>query len=428
MPHDAPLPIARTPPAAYFDAMRNLWWIMLLAACTAPESTTPAPGADAAREALEVADFGPNPGAVRLFLYAPLRPRPAAGLVVALHGCLQTAADFQKAGWNALAEAHGFYVLYAQTSNPSGCFRWFEPGHAQHGEGESASIVAGVDWVLARYPVDRRKVSLTGLSAGAAMAVALLASSPDVFSAAAIFAGVPAGCASTSVEGVRCMAGVDLPAQTWASRVTARWPVTPQRAPRVQVWAGSLDTTVSPSMARELVEQWTALHGLDLVPEEREVARRITSEVHGPNLVQWVTVSGLGHGVPVAVARGCGAVGPFVPEADVCGALEAARFFGLIAAPEPVQVELLDGGGPVLDAGVEGRVADAGLPTIVCRESVASPTWHVWLLHAEVCGFFRTLVCAKGSQDLLGSTLSALPVTAWSVGGEVWHAGNCPQP
>jgi hypothetical protein len=174
------------------------------------------------------------------------------------------------------------------------------------------------------------------------------------------------------------------------------------------------------------------LHGLDSVPEERETVRRITSEVHGRGEVQLVTVAGFGHGVPVAISRGCGALGPFVQEADVCGALEAARFFGLLDSPASPTVELLDAGvtAPGADAGVGAEGADAGAGVAdagqVCRESFASPTWHVWLRHAEVCGFFQTLVCANGSQELLGSTLSSVPVTAWSVGDEVWHLGNCP--
>jgi feruloyl esterase len=74
----------------------------------------------------------------------------------------------------------------------------------------SASIVAGVDVVLQRFGVDRRRVFVTGLSAGAAMSAALLASSPDVFSAGSIFAGLPAGCATTSIEALTCMQGIDL--------------------------------------------------------------------------------------------------------------------------------------------------------------------------------------------------------------------------
>lgn len=403
--------------------MRNTWLLLLLASCSASMSEPEVPVTQEERAPLELTSFGPNPGQVRLFLYAPASPKPGAGLVVALHGCLQTAADFQKTGWSRVAEANGFYVLYAQSSNASGCFRWFDPAHASRGQGESASLVAGVDWVLQRYAVDRRRVFVTGLSAGAAMSVALLAHSPDVFSAGAVFAGVPAGCATTQADGVRCMAGVDLSPEQWAQR--AKLPAGP--APRMQVWTGAQDTTVVPAMARELVEQWTALRGLDAAPEERESMGRLASEVHGALDVQLVTLSDFGHAVPVSVATGCGSEGAFIKEAGVCGAHEAARFFGLLDAAgdvPPVVVEPLDAGVSVraMDAGVTPAM-DAGA---ACKEALATPTWHVWLRRAEPCGFFKTLACAKGSGELLGSTLSSVPVSAWTLDGQLWRAGSCP--
>lgn len=409
--------------------MRIAWLLLLVAGCAGPEVEPQPPSKVEERAPLELTSFGPNPGQVRLFLFSPASPKPGTGLVVALHGCLQTAADFQKTGWSRVADENGFYVLYAQSSNASGCFRWFEPGHASRGQGESASLVAGVDWVLQRYAVDRRRVFVTGLSAGAAMSVALLASSPDVFSGGAIFAGVPAGCASTQAEGVKCMGGVDLGADAWALRAKASWPHTPLTTPRVQVWTGAEDPTVAPAMARELVEQWTALRGLDAVPEERETVRRVTSELHGALDVQLVTIADFGHAVPVATARGCGSEGPFVKEAGVCGAEEAARFFGLLAPAPEVVVEPLDAGAPLpWDAGVVEAVepvpsADGG---VTCREALATPTWHVWLRRAEVCGFFKTLACAKGSGELLGSTLSQVPISTWSIDEQVWRAGTCP--
>lgn len=405
--------------------MRNAWWLGLVMAGCAAETTVEPMSEEApvsrAHEPIEVEGFAPNPGNVRLFFFAPSAPKPGAGLVVALHGCLQTAADFQRVGWNALGEANGFYVLYVQASSANGCFRWFEPAHATRGQGEAASVVAGVDWVLQRYAVDRRRVFVTGLSAGAAMSVALLAAAPDVFSAGAVFAGVPAGCAKSSSEGVRCMSGVDLSSTEWAQRAQGVVAVNASNAPRVQVWTGDADTTVSPSMAGEIVEQFAALHGVAPVAVEREQFARVTSEVFGKGEVQKVTIAGFGHAVPVATSASCGASGPFVTEAGVCGAREAAKFFGLLeAAPVPSPVE------PTADAGVVTVEVDAGVNAPSCKESLASPTWHVWMWHAEVCGFFNSLACAKGSMDLLGSTYSSVPVWAYSADGDTWHAGRCP--
>lgn len=408
--------------------MRTTWWTVLvvLSGCVQPgvdepELIEPSSG----RELLQVEGFAPNPGAVKLFFFAPSAPKPSTGLVVALHGCLQTAAEYQRVGWNALAEAKGFYVLYVESSSPNGCFRWFEPSQATRGQGEVASVVAGVDWVLQRYSVDRRRVFVTGLSAGAGLSTALLAAAPDVFSAGAVFAGVPAGCATSATEGLACMSGVDLDAAAWAERAHFAGGA----VPRIQVWTGQRDTTVAPSMARELVEQWTRLHGVPTVPTEREPLVRAQSELYGAGQVQLITIEQMGHAVPVAPSAGCGSAGPFVSDVGLCGAREAARFFGLLDEGPVAPVTLLDAGeppSPPPDAGAGVGATDGGVAG--CREAFASPTWHVWLWRAEVCGFFKTLACGRGSGELLGSTLSSLPVWAASDDGETWRAGRCPTP
>src|SRR5690349_21440820 len=66
---------------------------------------------DVERGALQqVTSFGANPGNLRMYRYAPTAPAASAPLVVALHACGQTAADYANAGWNGLADAYGFYV------------------------------------------------------------------------------------------------------------------------------------------------------------------------------------------------------------------------------------------------------------------------------------------------------------------------------
>ena len=43
----------------------------------------------------EIADFGANPGALRMFVHMPARLPKTAPLVVILHGCGQTAAGYR---------------------------------------------------------------------------------------------------------------------------------------------------------------------------------------------------------------------------------------------------------------------------------------------------------------------------------------------
>ena len=70
----------------------------------------------------ELTGFGANPGNLRMFAYAPENLPPKAPLVIALHGCTQTAADYDDGtGWSSLADNLGFVVVYPQqqtTNNP----------------------------------------------------------------------------------------------------------------------------------------------------------------------------------------------------------------------------------------------------------------------------------------------------------------------
>src|SRR5215831_1208948 len=67
------------------------------------------------------------------FVYTPedYRPGTPVPLLVMLHGCTQTAADFAAGTqMNELADAHKFIVVYPQQTllnNPTTCWNWFVP-------------------------------------------------------------------------------------------------------------------------------------------------------------------------------------------------------------------------------------------------------------------------------------------------------------
>src|SRR3954468_12647094 len=79
----------------------------------------------------EIGGFGPNPGNLRMFAHVPERVPARPALVVALHGCTQTASSYDLgAGWSALADRLGFVVIYPEqqpSNNPKNCFSWFLP-------------------------------------------------------------------------------------------------------------------------------------------------------------------------------------------------------------------------------------------------------------------------------------------------------------
>src|SRR5262245_19309669 len=91
----------------------------------------------------EIIGFGSNPGDLRMFAYAPREPRPDPALVVALHGCLQSASIYDHgSGWSELAERHGFIVIYPEqqaSNDQKNCISWFLPADIASGRGEALS-------------------------------------------------------------------------------------------------------------------------------------------------------------------------------------------------------------------------------------------------------------------------------------------------
>jgi len=108
--------------------------LFLLATASSCARGSEEPGAaeeiGTSREALLlVPDFGSNAGGsgCASIPRSSAAPRHPAGVVVAMHGCNQTAAAYQAAGWNALADQHGFFVIYPQDgADLFGCFAWFD--------------------------------------------------------------------------------------------------------------------------------------------------------------------------------------------------------------------------------------------------------------------------------------------------------------
>lgn len=282
-----------------------------------------------------VDDFGSNPGALKMYAYVPASMPANAPLVVALHGCLQSAADYESAGWNELADVRKAYVVYPEQSaanNAQRCFDWFQATDATRGAGEALSIKQMVDYMLATYSIDGSKVYVTGLSAGGAMTAVMLATYPDVFAAGAVMSGVPYGCASSAYDAVTCMTfGKTLSPGVWSALVKNGDPGFAGTYPRLSVWHGQSDTTVNEVNAGDLVSQWTALFGLGQTPTVTETVATATHTVFedgaGRPLVERYSIPGMGHGTALDPPHGCGTAQAYMLDEGICSTSLAWAFF-----------------------------------------------------------------------------------------------------
>lgn len=298
----------------------------------------------------ETANFGANPGNLRMMAFVPGLLTRKAPLVVALHGCGQDAHNFGKgAGWLELAERHGFALLMPEqqrANNPNGCFSWFLPDDTRRDSGEAHSIRQMIEHLITSCNLDRDRIYVTGLSAGGAMTSAMLACYPDVFAGGAIVAGLPFGGAHNVQSAFETMRSArDFQAGKWGEAVLK---VSNHRGrfPRISVWHGTADAVVNPNNADAIVKQWANVHGVPLAPSAKSKVsghcRSVWRNGAGEDMIEYFAIAGMGHGVPLAQSTGsdgCGHVSPFHIEAGISCVNHIAHFWGLAGAPAAAAVQ-----------------------------------------------------------------------------------------
>ncbi|WP_225409655.1 extracellular catalytic domain type 1 short-chain-length polyhydroxyalkanoate depolymerase [Stigmatella hybrida] len=341
-----------------------------LLGCGGTFSSEESPSLGEATSALtQVTGFGSNPGNLKMWKHVPANMPANAPLVVAMHGCTQTANAYTQAGWNALAEHLKFYVVYPEQSssnNQTSCFNWFEPGDTARGQGEALSIKQMVDKMKADHAIDGGRVFVTGLSAGAAMTQVMTAVYPDVFAGGAVMAGIPYKCATSMTSGFSCMSpGSDKTPAQWASLVRGAYSGYSGPYPKMSFWHGTSDYTVKNSNQNEGMEQWTAVHGIDQTPDVSDTVEGYPHKVYkdsaGTALVETYDLTGMGHGTAIDPAvkfpgsnAACGTAGAYVLDTNICSTWYVARFFGLDTSDAVAPTVSLSA--PVNGASVSGVV------------------------------------------------------------------------
>jgi poly(hydroxyalkanoate) depolymerase family esterase len=294
-----------------------------------PDVGMPMPGMPGRSRSIDPATHGPGQflqgsftneaGARNYRLYVPTKP--ASGprpLVVMLHGCKQDPEDFAAGTtMNLLAEESGCLVLYpeqAAGANHSQCWNWFESAHQQRDAGEPSLIAGMTRQVLREHGGDPDRVFVAGLSAGGAMAAVMAASYPELYKAAGVHSGLPAGGAHDLMSGLNAMKG--------AAKKTRKGAAVGKPVP-VIVFHGDRDAIVHPSNGQEVFKQFT--HGASLreVEERGEGHTKVAAlDRAGKVAAEHWTLHGAGH-----AWSGGSSAGSYAEPGGPNASAEMLRFF-----------------------------------------------------------------------------------------------------
>ena len=204
------------------------------------------------------------------FVYTPANYQVgvAVPLVVMLHGCTQTVADFAAGThMNQLADQYDFIVVYPQQTSSSNfdlCWNWFDPSNQARGRGEPAilaGIVQSIEQQTTQWSINPQRIYVAGASAGAAMAVILGATYPDLFAAIGVHSGTEYQAATTpgDIVKVSSQGGPD-PVQQGQLAYQAMGSFA--RVVPTIVFHGTADPVVSPINGDQVVQQWMQTDGL----------------------------------------------------------------------------------------------------------------------------------------------------------------------
>jgi poly(hydroxyalkanoate) depolymerase family esterase len=200
-------------------------------------------------------------GARRYRLYRPpdMKFGERLPLMVMLHGCGQDAKSFaQSTRMNRVAARERFMVLYPEQdrlANAQGCWNWFDT-RSGRAYAEAELIMRAIDQVCLLYMVDRTRIAVAGLSAGASMAALLVTRHPSRFKAVMMHSGIPPGTAHSSMSAVGAMHGFRpvKPLLATPSTMAAAWPP-------LLVIHGGVDRVVSANNGHAAVRVWAHAAG-----------------------------------------------------------------------------------------------------------------------------------------------------------------------
>jgi acetylxylan esterase len=239
------------------------------------------------------------PQYISMYEVMPTTPANPPPVLVAAHYCGGSASamyNFTNMNFvEELANEYGVIMVFPQTQNncggplytgsngQNGCSSacWDVGSTASltnGGNGDTEAIAEMIEYEVKTNHANPNRVYVMGDSSGAMMVEALAAVYPNVFQAGAEYSGVPAGCWSDGYEvvngvttnnwGGTCANGQDtMTAAQWGALVDKMDPGYSGPRPRLQLYHGSMDTTINYTDQVEAVLEWTnVLLGLNPTP------------------------------------------------------------------------------------------------------------------------------------------------------------------
>jgi poly(hydroxyalkanoate) depolymerase family esterase len=253
----------------------------------------------------------------------------ALPLVVMLHGCTQSPDDFAAGTrMNLIAEEQACLVVYpAQPSeaNAAKCWNWFRPSDQRRGHGEPSLIEGITRQVMRDYSVDPQRIYIGGLSAGAAAAVVMGATYPDVYAAIGVHSGLACGAANDIASAFAAMRQGELSGFSSSGDMSA--PLGHGSVVPTIVFHGDRDTTVHPRNGDHVIAQkWTTNLQKQVhrgrVPGGHAYTRTIHTDASGRAMLEHWEIHGAGH-----AWSGGSSAGSYTDPRGPDAAREMLRFF-----------------------------------------------------------------------------------------------------
>ncbi len=237
-------------------------------------------------------------GTLSYKLYTPRgSARRRMPLVVMLHGCTQSAADFAAGtDMNNLADELGFLVLYPEQSHSANlgrCWNWHRSSDQGRGRGEPAAIAMLTLHAIAACRANPARVYIAGISAGGAAAAIVAAAYPEIYVAVGVHSGLARGAINSLGAALSAM----------REGASGDGPRNKSRPKPTIVFHGDRDTVVHPGNANGFLSHLQrSVPGSILSKASRGQAkggRDFTRTLHrtsaGEVLLEVWTVHGSGH-------------------------------------------------------------------------------------------------------------------------------------